>query len=878
MRFAYHYLTDQENVIDEHGALAGLVGDGEYESPEYRVNVKEKHAKREAERKALEDINEKYVQKVKDFFTNYNNSKNATGIFSTEPNIAINLANPPIYVIIGRDILDALNSDIQVLTNDILNNKNNRLNDNHKKEIRKMMGSLSELVKEYKDEKSKVIAAQAQPAAETGAQTEISLTAKFIGDILKAIAKLLGIKLKGTYIAKNYPELSGLDDVINLGKYSDEQALFNNLIEKAQKGKNVHAVMPLEDMNIDDTSEKMQSNGWHLKKKKGKEDVEVLQTGLRHIYSISFVNNSGFSINMYYYTADKDDKAKKVNASYDALSHIVRHVLEGSVGVIENDLDSGISYADLLILSPESTVYARTNSTEDDKDAQKKSYSNVTYGKTEEDKIKQLGQERKIKKEGNDMRNQPRTFTIADVSRITDTKVLGKIDKVGSNTAIIRLNYSGFKDNAQAIRKFIAEAHKMDISVILEFKTSTVQEASQMFIDLGNNTGSIKALRDKSGRGIDGMIFDFDSFNKDDISEITKSDAVKGLLSAVKGENADGLLAVKTSHYTDEFKSNGFTDFNNKWIEILKRSGEYNKETLEANELAKSAVKEIENGAEAIGFSIDDIELLENQGINFNFTALILGIVAKWVAALKKTPEGRYREGKRSGLNEKIPVSFVDEAYIENRLYGILRGMRVVKSNNDQHNFLQQFTRDLSALVPTNKSKSFMLEASKELSLDDEKLLFAEVIGYLQGMLERIEYDRHAKGLKFKIKTDADIYRSALVEARMYKLTTDTSIPNARGLLAKEIRNKDTEIDENLAKVGRLIFQNNKGPKPEELREAINTLAWIIESGKVSPENKPIALTYLLDLLAAYNKEAGNVEKIVVTDKRAGTLAILASA
>ncbi|MCL2485540.1 MAG: hypothetical protein FWF00_04165 [Endomicrobia bacterium] len=707
-------------------------------------------------------------------------------------------------------------------------------------------------------------------------ETKLSGIQSFINDIIITIAKLLGINLKDTYITKNYPELIRLDDVINLSRSSEEQSLYDNLIEKAGRGKNVHAIMPMDkSVNINDII------GSISEKFKAYDDgnlnvtTDIHQTGLRHIQSISITNNSGFSINLYYYT----DGATRIQPSYDALSYLINDVLEGSVGIIENDLDSAVSYENLLVLSPEATVYARTKNEAENNLAKTKSYSNVTNGISEQSKIAKLSEERKIKRNLNDMRNQPRTFTIADVSRISDKNILKKIEKVGSNTAIVSLNYSDYKGKIEDIRKFIAEAHKMEIDVILEFKASA-GETEQMLADLVNEN-SLKSLRDRAGRGVDGVVFDFG----EETAAAMKAPLISKMLSVVKSENSEGLLAVKTSDYNDNFKKDGFTDFNGKWKELVKTEGEYNKKTLDTSELAKSAAEEVEKGAEAIGFNLEVIELLETAGINFNFTALIMGIISKWTAVLRQTPEGRYREGKRVGLNEKVSIS----AENENHLYRLLNEMRTKETYNNED--LRHLLEDLQKLSGTDKTKSFIndflakfAKSEGKFSNDEKELLVSEVRGYLQGMLEKMQSDIYSKGLKFNIKTDADIYRSALVEAKMYIVLNGiepskakNNIPYGNELFSKGDTYK-TPYDMKLLDVEKMVFEKQTAPTNGELREAINILTWSIESGNISNDNKPIALAKLLDLLAMYNREVGKIEKAAATDQRSGVQAILASA
>ncbi|MCL1972030.1 MAG: AAA family ATPase [Endomicrobia bacterium] len=99
----------------------------------------------------LDDINKEYIQRVKEFATNYNNFQSQNG------DIQLTIENNSIqfeiydFILESYDILEILESDIESLTDKMIHHYTGK----EQRKIRTMMGSLSKLASEYKDQKSK---------------------------------------------------------------------------------------------------------------------------------------------------------------------------------------------------------------------------------------------------------------------------------------------------------------------------------------------------------------------------------------------------------------------------------------------------------------------------------------------------------------------------------------------------------------------------------------------------------------------------------------------------------------------------------------------------------------------------------------------------
>ncbi|MCL1971372.1 MAG: hypothetical protein FWG57_00055, partial [Endomicrobia bacterium] len=104
-------------------------------------------------------FNEEYIKKFKDFAKSYNNSQSNMIKFLQDYGDNYFELKMPRWGRVGLgDILEILDSDIEMEINKIINANKHDLKVNEEEEMRRLMGSLSELASEYKEQKSKTYA------------------------------------------------------------------------------------------------------------------------------------------------------------------------------------------------------------------------------------------------------------------------------------------------------------------------------------------------------------------------------------------------------------------------------------------------------------------------------------------------------------------------------------------------------------------------------------------------------------------------------------------------------------------------------------------------------------------------------------------------
>jgi hypothetical protein len=185
---------------------------------------------------------------------------------------------------------------------------------------------------------------------------------------------------------------------------------------------------------------------------------------------------------------------------------------------------------------------------------------------------------------------------------------------------------------------------------------------------------------------------------------------------------------------------------------------------------------------------------------------------------------------------------------------------------------------NLYEALPNAKTKQLSNAAA---SSDEQKALlaFEEAKGYLQGILERAQSDIYIDDIEFKVKTDNDLYRSTLVEAKMYTVLNNTVPQQAEEVpYMRELQNNnrytaenDAAVNAELERARTLVYESvyaradtaTLAELQPSVREAVNILTSLIESGSLSKENKPMAISDLLALLALYSDrvEKATIEK-----------------
>ncbi|MDR1695980.1 MAG: UTP--glucose-1-phosphate uridylyltransferase [Endomicrobium sp.] len=652
----------------------------------------------------------------------------------------------------------------------------------------------------------KVVKDVASP--ETAQQETESGIQKIISDIIKAIAGLLGINLRSTYISKNASELIGKEDTIILGEYSDDQSLFDNAAEKAALGKNVNIIMP-----YGAAAETIESVG---------------NTGSRHIYKKTITQDNGYSVNVWYYSGEVTDSA----AAYDAFNYVANEI-GGNIGIVENA--SNISLNDITVAAPLAAVFKVTSNAAEDIQAKNEGYQNFTNGMSEEDKVKVLAGRQKEDREGDNMRNQLPLITNVGAAQIKNTDMIASLMTTVFSVEIASV--SEFEQNAGDLINFIRAAHAADKRVVLNFKPANAQEAGKI-MEMINGKG-LRGLRislTENGvrSGIDGVMFDFDSLGSEEFNKIAGSLATAA--SAVKRENSGAIISVKSDFYAQRIA--GIDNYN----EYINISGNYNENTVDVNEIAQSAKDAIERGAKALVIDYEVLELLQTRGINVDIYGLFLGIVAAWTSYVKKTPEGIYRNARRSGYKENINLTPEQES-------GLYEALRELNAGN-------------KAAVQT---VSEILQTSKANVLDKEET--AEARGYVQGVLEQFLVKNFGEKT-FEYKTNADVYRIALVMAKMNGMSDD-AVKSALDSDSEKIAQMLVRLD---------IDDVSAGQVQKDVQEGINVLISDLEDNRIDNDGKPQAITDLLAMLGIAQTTEVKMEQVKFDDQRAGIVAILSAA
>ncbi|MDR2191383.1 MAG: hypothetical protein LBO62_00680, partial [Endomicrobium sp.] len=633
---------------------------------------------------------------------------------------------------------------------------------------------------------------------------------------------------------------SNPSDVIMLSENASLEDALEYAAKKAALGKDVHLMLPLTGKVSADFNR-----------------VKISNTGEEYIYRQTYPQANGKSVNVYYYSGKMQD------AALSALNWLSTE-LDGNVAIVEVEQGSELDGKTARLL--DALPFAE------------RFYYND--GTSEREKADISAERRRVVNEGENMRNMPGLARTIGVNNIKDLSVFDSYEFI--ETFIIETDVVGYESNKEQVKQFAAAAHAKDKRVVIRFNAQDAIEAQDILDNISN--GDLKKLRSnlsqkqlkrlgvkisKSGvkdlgylksraRGIDGVIFNFSSLSAQDINNISASFA--DVSFSIKKENADALIAVETSAYNDAISESGVKNFNDT-NSFYQTSPIADSVTVDPQELKSEIDEAMERNVKMIVMGEDILAALKKADVNFDIQNFFKKVVSKWAALMRATPEGSYRNGKRAGLSERS-ASLTDEK----AAYSLLRDMRSA-SFSDYAPLVKQLS-DIAGSAKANRLYS--LE-----KLKDEKngvLLFEEAKGYLQGLLESLEMQKPAnQNLSFAVKTDLDIYRSMLVEAKMALLLDAIDVEKVKD---KEYVNPSKELLEADA-----IVNSQTAQTAEEMREAINLLTLYVESSKPEDANRPIALSKLIDLLGVYNREVKmDKNDLKVIDNRDAVLAILSAA
>ncbi|MCL1971839.1 MAG: hypothetical protein FWG57_02470 [Endomicrobia bacterium] len=714
-----------------------------------------------------------------------------------------------------------------------------------------------------------------------------------INAIGKAIAKLLRINLNTTTISAYYPAIIGYADILAYREYpADSDAVYKNMIEKSKLGKRVIGVMPYGENAANDIAK-------YFPDKSTSKSLDIIptgimgKTGLIHIYKYSITTDAGVVIDLYFYNADGAE------AEFEALKYTLKYLKNDEnvlAGIVEVDFNSkkadNITYGELIAEFSEAVVIARTVNDTDKDLAKKALFPFVTGDLDEMDKLAKFEEKLRGIRDGDDMRNGRNGSTTVNVSQLSQKGIFVAPEYKNIANFIVEIDVEAYKANEKELRKFIVAGHAKNKNVIIRLKADNLDQARKSFSVVRDELKNLKANLDDlddsdlkrlgisrdvytkaivNGRGIDGVIFDFRSLEKSDIEKVaTEATGIDGI---VKGEhNIDAVLAVETEHYNNGFSIRGIRNLNDLLAaEIGQRDETLNDNTFEPDAVAKQIITALESGKEMIIIRSEVIETLKKNGIYFDFDAFLMGIITKWISFVKSTPEDRYRSGRKAGLFEKNILEGKINPVGENeiKLYEILNEMEKINFKDFE---LSKFATVVD-ILNTPKTRSLLNDINNS-NVDVERI-FNEAKGYLRGALERMQAnaDERAQGKKsFAVKTDADIYRSMLVERRMRDL-------RVRGFIVFKGDVKEY-AGENVESITTAIkcIKKDKAMTSEDQRNIINLLTFAVESPKTDEYNKSIALEYLLEFLGTYGTETGKLDKVYKVMTKEDINAILKSA
>ncbi|MCL2145453.1 MAG: hypothetical protein FWH43_08200, partial [Endomicrobia bacterium] len=651
--------------------------------------------------------------------------------------------------------------------------------------------------------------------------------------VIVALARILGINLTATFISKDFPMLLGTEAVMMSDKITDESELMRNAQAISNRGMDVNILLPYDQSVVSGIN-------------------EVINTGTGYIYPKSIEQANGSKITVYYYNYEG---LSSEAAAVDALTWLTGEI---NAAIIENftKIDSSSLYS----LAPTALILNSDN------------------GMSALQKLIAM-RERVIENSGENMRNMESILREIDVAKTTDFSIL---NSNGVSGFLLRVSLSDFKNNRDNIRDFIAAAHAKDINVVVKLQadaSSTREQITGLLADIRNGllrdfrtdqqTGEnvLKQLKLKiseysekiKDRGIDGLIFDFEALDAQVISGVESS--LDGVAFAVRRENVDAVIGVSLNMPNAAFANNGFVNVNDKKnaLNIGLKDGEaYNYNTVDPDEIASQMLDALQSGVKLIIIGDEIFEAFKNE-IGFDFEAFFRGVASKWVSFLKKTPKGVFNDAKRSGL---LADSNIDEN-AERNLYNALSeieqmrdGLSEGKSIDANHLrasiiIIDNFAR--TARTAHMRQKADLLTDSQ---ISDIELLVYEAHGYLEGLLGKMQQDKHIKaGAVYAVSTDKDSYRSLLVQARKYQLNN--------ALLSKDTpyENFDASI---LAEAS--------------MRDTLNTLTALAEARTTSNRDRAIAIANLLEVWDVFTQNVEVKDTVRVEEQRAGIRAILAAA
>ena len=432
-------------------------------------------------------------------------------------------------------------------------------------------------------------------------------------------------------------------------------------------------------------------------------------------------------------------------------------------------------------------------------------------------------------------------------------------------------------------------AQEKGLKTVIEFKAENEREALNLLTDMGSLLSQLRV----NSRGVDGVRLDFNSLTGREMENVLTQSNLKSLRLAVNRENADGVIGIKAEDAGRSIEVNNallmhlsalnirnvitvetkadIADAGQAWLDFSTRGKVYNKQTSDALQIAGNIESALEAQAAVLGLDWEIISAMKNTAEGVNIAGMIKNIVRKKLSFFKATPAGRYDAGRKLALS-KSDIGF--KAGQEVSLYRLLNDMRNAEKAD------AVLVSKLFEIFPNAKTKQ-LGEAAASSDADKISLVFEEAKGYLQGILERSQADIYIRATEFKVRTDADIYRAALVEARLYTVINNADIDEVQEVpYSSQLRDnkaytdeKDAAVNAELARARELVGSVLARSESEsivalqpEVREAVNILTSLTEGKTLSSSaNKAMAVADLLAMLALY---ADKVEKTAIEKGR----------
>ncbi|MCL2335350.1 MAG: hypothetical protein FWC57_04735, partial [Endomicrobia bacterium] len=509
--------------------------------------------------------------------------------------------------------------------------------------------------------------------------------------------------------------------------------------------------------------------------------------------------------------------------------------------------------------------------------------------------LKTAGEMFKNRKKASDMNNSPILPTTIDISKpgvrleqFSTPSAINDFKEHSVSVVVVKLGADNALPDEAAFRNFLKNMHAAGLKVAVEysFGENKLGLFNEWAYGLSGQLDKLSGARAGSKMLLDGIKLNLSGMSASDAMEAAqKFDAVRNALNA---HRSGALFGVLSPSFVDEniYKKADIRRITlavdgsgnalnlsalpeNSWVEL-----DYGR-TIDTQSTDYAAAESNINGivekiinnpnVAMIGIPWDVVQSLEKiKDRPFSVIELMRMIPLAKKAAMLRTPKGRFDSGKELALKRNATVEAANQAAAYNVLADLRGGTNLSAAVEEAKSVLPD-----SDLIKT-------LAASYEAAADSYKkdCVLKNIEGYLLGALENTELAAYAKvsgsDLNFVVAENKALLAKAMVNAKLLKVSSE---PLNREGEDNAVNVLKQEANMQLQLALKRISDAKDGPFAKDafanMQEAINILDSLIDSGALSVDSKPIALSELITLLALY---ADRVPKTAV-DKVGDNLA-----